>query len=180
MFKATVRRYSVKSLPLELKPKNKFNAVRSAFNIKPVPSQGLIHNPPAAMPSFKQTPKLFLPANDPRLTILADTYRVYSQEELDEMPVIHGAKKDYDLTPEIINEVVKLRQDDPETWTIAKLAARFNVDARKINVISGDSAVKTAKLRQQLEIEKSTWSAEKTLARSDRVKRKQLWLRNEF
>lgn len=180
MFKAAVRRYSIRHLPVETQPKNKFNASRSAFNFKPNPSQGLIYNPPAATPSLKDTPKVFLPKNDPRLKVMADKFKVYSQEELDEMPVIYGAKKDYTLTPDIIEQIIKMRTDDPQTWTIAKLAAKFNVDPKKVNVITGFSLQKQQVMLQELTKLKNGWSEKRRLARQDRHKRKQQWLRGEY
>lgn len=180
MFKSAVRKYSIKHLPVETQPANKYNAARSAFNLKPVPTQGLIYNPPAALPSLKDTPKVFLPPNDPRLKFMADKFKVYSQEELAEMPVIYGAKRDYTLTPEIIEQIIKLRSEDPDTWTIAKLAARFNVDAKKVNVVTGFSHQKQQRMLLELTKLKSEWSEKKALARQDRHRRKQQWLRGEF
>lgn len=180
MFKASLRRYSIKNLPLETQPTNKYNAARSAFNLKPVPTQGLIHNPPASMPSVKDTPKVFLPSNDPRLKVMADRFKVYSQEELDEMPVIYGAKKDYTLTPETIKQIIKLRSEDPEKWTIAKLATKFNVDAKKVNVVTGFSKLKQLIMLAELTKLQSEWSDLRKLARQDKQKRKQMWLRGEF
>lgn len=180
MFKASLRRYSIKHLPVETQPTNKYNAARSAFNLKPVPTNGLIHNPPAAMPSLKDTPKVFLPKSDPRLKFMADRFKVYSPEELAEMPVIYGAKKDYDLTPEIIEQIVKLRTEDSNKWTIAKLAEKFNIDAKKVNVITGFSLQKQQKMLQELTKLKKGWSQSRKMAREDRTKRKQMWLRGEF
>lgn len=179
MLRAT-RRLSLKSIPLETKPQNKYNAQRSKFNIKPVPTQGLIHNPPASMPSVKQTPRSFLPPNDPRLTVMADTFKTYTSEELAEMPLIYSTKKDNSLTPELVQEIVTLRQQDPAKWSIAQLAAKFNVDARKINVITKVSEEKQRAVLEQLAERQMAWSERRRHARDDRVKRKHLWLRNEF
>lgn len=181
MFTAA-RRYSIKSLPFELQPKNKYNAARSAFNFKPKPTQGLIHNPPAAMPSLKDTPRTFLPANDPRLTIMADKYRTYTPEELNDMPLIYGIskEKDYSLTPEIVEKIVKLRNEDQDKWTISRLAAEFKIDARKVNVITGVNKEKQQKLVRELEALKQTWAEKKLAAKLDRSKRTDMWLRNEF
>lgn len=177
-----LRRYSIKDVPFHSKPKNKYNEYRSAFNIKPVRPQGLIHNPPAAAQSVKETPLLFLPKHDPRATILKDTYKVYTPEELADMPLIYGIKreKDYSLTPDIVQEIVKLRHEDPETWTVSKLAAKFNVDMKKVNVLTGISKERQAQVQKQLDLIKETWKEKRRVARSDREKRTQMWLRNEI
>ncbi|KAF3988332.1 hypothetical protein FT663_04088 [Candidozyma haemuli var. vulneris] len=182
MFKSAVRRYSLKNLPHETQPINKYNNSRSGFNVKPVRSQGLIYNPPASAPSYRETPKLFLPKNDPRLKILEDKWKVYTPEELENMPLIYGIKKqkDYSLTPEVVGEILKLRQENPDEWTIPKLAKKFNVDKTRVNVISGISKDRQAKVLKELETIKESWSARRSLARQDREKRTQQWLRGEF
>ncbi|OBA21127.1 hypothetical protein METBIDRAFT_11693 [Metschnikowia bicuspidata var. bicuspidata NRRL YB-4993] len=180
MLRTATRNISIKSLPHELQPKNKYNAVRSKFNMKPVPTQGLIYNPPASMPTVKETPRAFLPPNDPRLKLLAEKFKTYTPEELEEMPVIYATKKDNSLTPEIVQEIIALRSEDPDKWSIAKLAAKFSVDAKKVNVITGSSKERQQKVLAQLAEQQSQWTGKKRLARDDRVKRKQMWLRNEF
>lgn len=176
-----VRKYSIKDLPFESQPKNKYNA-RSAFNLKPNPTQGLIHNPPSAMPSVKDTPKAFLPANDPRLRFMADKFRVYSAEELQDMPLLYGIRKekDYSLTPQIVGDIVKLRNEDPEQWTVSKLASKFNVDIKKVNVITGIHKERQEKLLRDLNAVKETWNEKRRVARQDKEKRTKMWLRNEF
>lgn len=175
-----VRGYSIKALPFEAQPKNKYNAARSAFNIKPVPTQGLIHNPPASMPSIKETPKAFLPKNDPRLKIFAGKFKTYTRAELDEMPLIYATLKDNSLTPELVEQIVTLRAENPDKWSIAKLAAKFNVDAKKVNVITGVSKEKQAQVLDQLKELKSHWPVKKLHAREDVVRRKHMWLSNKF
>lgn len=107
---------------------------------------------------------------------------MYSEEELDNMPLIYGIKKekDYSLTPEVVGEILKLRRENPDEWTVPKLAKKFNVDKVKVNVISGISKERQEKVLQELEEVKLTWSAKRKLARQDREKRTQQWLRGEF
>lgn len=180
MWKSAVRSYSIKHLPYESRPTNLYNPVRSAFNLKPKPIQGLIHNPPAAAPSLKDTPRAFLPKTDPRLTVLAEKYKTYTPEELADMPIIYAHKKEYNLTPETVQEIIELRHEDPEKWSVAKLAQKFNVDTRKVNVITGFSKEKQKKVLSELQTVKSQWNAGKKSARHDRLRRKQMWLRAEF
>lgn len=182
MLRSATRRYSLKSLPFESQPRNKFNAQRSAFNLKPVKKDGLIYNPPASAPSYKETPQLFLPKNDPRLKYLEGKWKVYSEEELADMPLIYGVQKlkDHLLTPEVVGEILKLRQQDANQWTISKLAQKFNLDKTKVNVITGISKDRQKKVLSELESVKEAWSSKRKLARQDREKRVQQWLRGEF
>lgn len=182
MFKNFCRRYSVKALPFESKPKNKYNAARSAYNFRPVPTQGLIHNPPQAIKSARSTPKAFLPKNDPRLVIFDDKYKTYTKEELDNMPIIYGAgyNKNYTITPEIVQEMNKLRAEDLATWTISKLAKHFNLEKHRVNALTAPTPQRSQQVTEELQKVKESWSPQKLLHRSDRKKRVDMWLRNEF
>lgn len=180
MWKSSVRCYSIKNLPYESRPTNLYNPVRSAFNIKPKPTQGLIYNPPASASSLKNTPRAFIPKNDPRLSVLADNYKTYTASELADMPLIYAHKKEYNLTPDIVKEIITLRQEDPEKWSVNKLAQKFNIAAHKVNVITGFSRSKQEKVLRQLHEVQNKWHATTKKARSDRLKRKQMWLRAEF
>lgn len=175
-----VRRYALKAVPYEAQPKNKYNAVVSAYNIKPVPTPGLIHNPPAAAPTPTQTPRPFLPANDPRLKVFADTFKVYTASELEEMPLIYATQKDRLLTREMAEQMVALRREDPAKWTVARLAQKFDVDRKKVNVVTGTSAERQAALRDELARAQSKWKESTRVAKEDRTKRKHMWLSNAF
>lgn len=175
-----LRAYS--QVSYESVPKNKYNAKRSAFNFKPNPSQGLVYNPPASAPSVKKTPKAFLPPHDPRINVLAHTYKVYSQEELQNMPLIvgYGQNKDYSVDAETALKIQKLRSEDPERWTISKLAKEFDVAQKTVNVIAASNGQRRKQIDGQLQQQAATWSEEKVHAREDRRKRVQMWLRNEY
>lgn len=189
MYKSTIRSFStsrlcLKEIPYVSKPRNKYNAERSTFNFKPHPTlnQGLIHNPSQSAPNLKKTPKAFLPANDPRRTINSVKHKTYSIEELNDMPLIHGYNKEktYEITPEIVKQIIELRNEDPIKWTISTLAKKFELPKYKVNVISGVSEMKQKYDLRNLQEEKLKWHDHKLQARLDRVKRNQLSLRNEY
>lgn len=180
MWKSLVRKYSLKNLPYESRPTNLYNSVRSAYNIKPVAKPGLIYNPPASAPSLKDTPRAFIPPNDPRLTVLAEKFKTYTSDELADMPIIYAHKKEYNLTPEIAQEIIRLRKEDPNKWTVGNLAKKFNVEANKVNVITGFSPSRQQKVLAEIEAAKIRMKDAAKRARADRVKRKLMWLRGEF
>lgn len=170
-------------IPLVTTPKNKYNAARSAFNFKPAKQNGplLVHNPPQLSPHLKQTPKAFLPPNDPRRSLDARNTKSYTREEVDNMPLIHGyGNATYDITPKLVEEILTLRNQDPSTWTISKLARHFDVDKAKVNVITGSHKERQEVVEQALQHQQNTWHDHKRLAREDRRKRVQMWLRNEY
>lgn len=182
MFQSFCRRYSVKALPFESTPKNKYNAARSTYNFKPVPTQGLVHNPPQAIKSATSTPRAFLPKNDPRYLHLQDKYKVYSKEELDNMPIVYSAgyNKNYTITPSVVEEMNKLRAEDLSTWTISKLARHFNLEKHRVNSLTGRNPERAAEVARLASAAREGWSPEKRQHRSDRKKRVDMWLRNEF
>lgn len=174
------RAYSL--VPFESVPRNKFNAKTSAFNLKPNPTQGLVHNPAASAPSLKKTPRPFLPASDPRLTALADTFKVYTPEELQDMPLIMGykAEREYTVDKDTALKIVKLRTEDPDTWTIRKLAQEFGVDRRFVNVVTGSNTKRQEKVDATKNAQVAGWTTGKVKTADDRRKRVQMWLRNEY
>lgn len=130
----------------------------------------------------RNTPKAFLPANDPRLRKLEGKYTTYSPEVLADMPVIYGMAKDkdYSMTAEVAKEILKLRTEDPAKWTISKLAKEFNVSKQSVNVVTLQNKERTAEVIGQVDELKKLWSDKKVMSRVDRKKRVQMWLRNEY
>lgn len=174
------RSYSSK-VPTLTRVSNKFNSARSTFNLRPSLPQGLIHNPPASVPNSKNTPKAFLPSNDPRKNLVK--HRTYSAAQVENMPVVFGSKitdKSYELTPEIVQQIQDLRISNPSEWTVNKLAKKFNTTSNFIKVTTSISEDRKTKLSNELESVKQNWPAQKQTARINRKRRVELWLRNEF
>ncbi|RLV90492.1 hypothetical protein JA1_004524 [Spathaspora sp. JA1] len=168
MIRTSIRRISNKSIPYEPIPKNKYNAKRSQFNFKPQKSQGLVHNPPAAIiKPFMQTPNIFLPPNDPRRQISTGPSQNFTQQDLEYMPVLREYKpkgeRDYSITAETITAIKNLRASDPLNWPITKLSKEFKIDVKKLSHF----------------LREPTKSNEDQIL-SEKAKRKQLWLRNEY
>lgn len=177
-----VRRLSSRSVPHETQPRSKYNVRSSAFNIKPVPTQGLVFNPPASMPSANNTPRAFLPPGDPRVERLREFQKSYTPEEVANMPLIYGikAEKEYNVTPDVVAEVRRLREEDPAQWTVNKLARKFGISRMVANVITQESRTRQSQIKEELAELKKSWPLAKSQARIDRRKRVQMWLRNEF
>lgn len=175
-------KYSLKALPFQPVAKNKFNDKRSTFNFKALPSKGLVYNPPAAIisPAIK-TPKAFLPKNDPRLK-LEGKFKTYTSEELEDYPIIYGYSKEksYNITPQMVKQIVELRNQNPAEWTISKLAKKFGIDQMKVNVITGLNKQRVEQIGEELDAFKKTWPTSKLNSREDRKKRVSMWLRNEY
>lgn len=175
----SIRSYSSK-VPTLTKVPNKFNAARSAFNLRPVLPQGLVHNPPASVPNSKNTPRAFLPTSDPRYNLIS--HRTYTAEEVQEMPVVYGSKaeKSYEVTPEIVKQIQDLRDSNPSEWTVNKLAKKFNTSPEFVKVTTSIAKERSTGLSQELDALKQQWPVQKQRARINRKRRVELWLRNEF
>ncbi|ODV79161.1 uncharacterized protein CANTADRAFT_26190 [Suhomyces tanzawaensis NRRL Y-17324] len=178
MMRTSIRNISktaISCVKYEPIPINQYNQARSAFNIKPKKTQGLVHNPPAAIskPSMK-TPKAFLPESDPRRNL--PNANEFTKEQLENYPVINRyeaqGNRSYEVTPEIVEKIVALRSQDPKVWTISKLSKEFNIDQRKVNVFTG-------MLKEKVNQEEGL-NERQLLRRSEMKKRTQLWLRGEF
>ncbi|CAH6720541.1 hypothetical protein CLIB1444_04S02410 [[Candida] jaroonii] len=156
---------SLSKVAYESKPKSRFNNVTSAFNFRPKPTQGIIYQPPSTLPSVYQTPKSFLPPNDPRREL--PYHKEYTAEELEDMPIIHQTTKNYNVDDKTAMEIIKLRSEDPKEWTVNKLVKKFDVDANFIIAIN-----KAFKDKPQLK--------KYNKRQSEQLKRVQMWLRNEF
>lgn len=182
MLRKCIRCYSIKNIPVQTQPKNKYNEARSRFNLKPVPLQGLVHNPLVSLPSPNNTPRLFLPENDPRVKVLELKFKKYSPDEINDMPLIYGMPKEktYNITPDVAKEILRLRNEDPNNWTVRKLAQKFGISVSAANVLSGYNKSRYHEIQKELDEVKKTWSEKKSVSRNDRRKRVQLWLRNEY
>lgn len=173
MFRTTIRRVSTKSIPHEPVPKNKYNQNRSVYNFKPVPTEGLVYNPPSAIVKpYMQTPYIFLPPNDPRREFA-------KQSRIDpvivkEMPIIREFKaadqKEYNVTAETINKIKQLKQEEPARWTLEAISKEFNIELAKLHYFFRGESKKQVKSQPKV--------ISKRLL--DRQKRRELWLRNEY
>jgi hypothetical protein len=182
MIRSFARHYSgaKPTVPFVGQPKNKFNAARSTFNMRPQLPQGLIHNPPAAAPSPKNTPRAFLPPLDPRLALAP--HKRYTAEEVLHMPVVYASKatKSYEITPDQVAQMQALRSAAPAEWTVNKLAAKFGVTPDFVKVTTSIDSERKAQLARELAAQQQQWPLHKQKARVNRKRRVELWLRNEF
>lgn len=163
----------------------------------------IIFNPPSSAPSVYHTPAKFLPPSDPRRAILQQRatppatpkqetpttashppsilatlaaqklgYSTPSAASL--APVRPQYEKKYHLTQDQIDEIRKLRAEDPRKWTRVRLAEKFDCSQFFVSLCCSAPEIKQ---EQDLKLEqiKSKWGRRKTEARQARQARKQLW-----
>ncbi|KAF2099843.1 hypothetical protein NA57DRAFT_75347 [Rhizodiscina lignyota] len=169
----------------------------------------IIFNPPSSAPNVYHTPLKFLPKSDPRrrLYSLASTspdaaqsshhnpsgtspiarpsgrsvtsYPPAADGETKLPPPLKApTAKRYHLTQADVDEMRRLRAEDPKTWTRAKLVEKFDCSSFFVaitckNVEAGQEAA------DRLEEIKRKWGPRKRRAREDRVKRKEMWGRDQ-
>lgn len=86
-------------------------------------------------------------------------------------------EKKYHLTAEDINEIKRLRTEDPRTWTRVRLAEKFKCSQFFVSLCA--TAPEIAREREnELEAIKKRWGRKKVEAREDRQRRKEGWGRD--
>ena len=147
-------------------------------------SDDIVFNPPSSAPSVYETPAAFLPLSDPRRQLLAQSHRhanPYNGLENRPLPppVRTTQAKKYHLVPKEIEEIRRLRTEDPFTWTRKKLAEKFDCSEFFVGMVCEASKERKEQQKQILENVKEKWGRRKRYAREDRAKRRELWARDE-
>ena len=145
----------------------------------------IVFNPPSSAPSPYHTPSVFLPPNDPRRQLLAQSHQhanPYNQRGRGLPPIVNNHKpyeKKYHLREKEIEEIRRLRTEDPYTWSRAKLAEKYDCSPFFVGMIAPVSEEKKAEEFKKIEQVKEKWGRRRRYAREDRQKRRQMWARDQ-
>lgn len=164
---------------LRVKPDPSFTA--------PIPPEKLndhiVFNPPSSTPSVFHTPTAFLPRNDPRRQIFAQSHSFANPYEQPTHPLPPTVRtpyeKKYHLKEEDIALIRQLRTEDPFKWTRPKLAEKFNCSQFFVGIVSETSKEVKEQQKQMMDSEQRNWSLRKQIERRDREKRRAYWGRDE-
>ncbi|KAL9624236.1 MAG: hypothetical protein Q9160_001483 [Pyrenula sp. 1 TL-2023] len=170
-----------------------YQRTRARLRVKPDPTflpspsepqDHIIYNPPPSAPSIHQTPSIFLPPNDPRRQLLtqqstdpaataASPQKQFSAPPMRPLP----PPKKYHLKEADLEEMRRLRKEDPLQWSAAKLAKKFECSGLFVSLATADvvSNERRKQQKQVLEAVKSRWGAKRRRAREDRALRKETW-----
>ena len=193
-FRPTVRRKQRPNLlhaPL-YRHQSSYQRTRSRLNIKPDPSflpstneplDHIIHNAPPSLPNVYHTPAMFLPKGDPRRKLheAAALQRVGLTDPsaaTAKLPPPTGKPqaKRYHLTKEDMDEMRRLRREDPMEWSAKKLAKKFDCSSIFVSLVTEGIAKEKKELQKQvLATVKSEWGPRRRAAREDRALRKERW-----
>lgn len=143
----------------------------------------IVFNPPSSTPSVFHTPAAFLPPNDPRRQIFAQSHSFanpYDRPDRRLPPPIRAPyEKKYHLSAGDIEQIRRLRTEDPFTWTRTKLAEKFNCSQFFVGMVSEISKEVKEQQKQTMENDQRNWSLRKQTQRKDREKRRTYWGRDE-
>lgn len=170
---------------------------KRALNIRPHPSfladeaqDHIIFNPPSSAPSVFHTPFKFLPKSDPRrranLTALFGRSSTIAygadRTSVPLPPTVQAESKvpRHHLSKEDVEELRHLRQSDPGTWGVSKLAKKFNCSPMFVMMCSQAPTEKLAEQKEKLEAVKARWGPIRSKAREDRSRRKAMLYRGEI
>ncbi|GAP83110.2 putative ribosomal protein [Rosellinia necatrix] len=145
----------------------------------------IIYNPPSSAPSVYNTPFKFLPKTDPRREANLARFLRFSADASSsspESPLPPPMRPEetrahrYNVTREQVDEMRRLRAEDPLNWSVLRLAAKFDCTPLFVMMCCRASPEHKSRERERLEAIKSRWGPVRTKAREERQKRKVLLL----
>lgn len=172
--------------------------VDPSFRPSPTETQDhIIFNPPSSAPNVYHTPLKFLPKSDPRRAIQTPVsspatasatpqgvLASIAAERASKSPSVKSLRplrpiqeKKYHLTEAQIDEIRRLRAEDPRKWTRVRLAEKFECSQFFVSLCCSAPEIKDEQ-DQELERIKARWGRKKTEAREARQERKKLWGRD--
>lgn len=177
--------------PVQKRHESSYRRSRSKLNIKPDPNflptkteqhDHIIYNPPSSMPNVYHTPTIFLPKDDKRRAIQA-SLQPYSQAQIpaESIPAIQERReKRYHLTEADVQEMRRLRDEDPVKWSQTALERKFDCAPQFVQiVIRGMTKEKAKQQRAVNAVVRSNWGVKRRTAREDRAIRKERWYTDE-
>ena len=172
-----------------------YRRTRSRLNIKPdtsfLPSKTeahdhIIYNPPPSAPNVYHTPTIFLPKSDKRRQmhdlatqrdpqLAAGATHLSPQQRLPPH-VRKPYEKRYHVTEAQMEEMRRLRKEDPVAWSVTALAKKFDCSRIFVSFVTeGLSEEQQKQQKMVTEVIKSRWGTKRRIAREDRALRKERW-----
>lgn len=168
---------------------------KRALRIRPHPSHLLrndpasatdeiVFNPPESQPSPYHTPFKFLPPSDPRrannLKLLFGNDASGSSTDYVPPEMKKSWAKSYHLTKEDVEELKRLRWEDPETWTVSKLAEKFKCSTKFVRIVGRVPESYRAKVQEEKRRKMATWGPKKLKAFEEKGERIRMLFRGEL
>ncbi|KAK2612382.1 hypothetical protein QQS21_001646 [Conoideocrella luteorostrata] len=171
---------------LKIAPHDSFLPSRTA----PFPAaDSIIYNPPSSEASPAHTPFIFLPRSDPRRLALlrmrnnpgapALSNGAAEADLAPRMRYKHRTAR-YHLKEEDVEEIRRLRAEDPIKWSVGKLAQKFDCSDVFVKMVAPASEEHHDWLQGRLERKMARWGPKKMKAREDRKRRADMVYRGEL
>lgn len=185
--------------PTPRRHQSSYRRSRSKLNIKPdasfLPSttethDHIIFNPPPSAPNVYHTPTIFLPKDDRRrqlhealaqgdTTLSMSSSAILVPQRLPP-PVRKPYEKRYHLTEAEMQEMRRLRREDPVKWSATQLGKKFDCSSLFVGFVTeGLSKEKQEQQKLVTQVVKSRWGPKRRVAREDRALRKERWYKDE-
>lgn len=154
-----------------------YDPVRSASNQRILIPSGLNYNPAPSTPDPYHTPAAFLPKGEQRVT--ARDAKPYDTKT---MPLLKpNPSPSTILTEEQVNEMQELRASDPATWTIGRLAQKYEVPEYFVGYVTAPPKEFKAEIDEKLAfIKQKIWNSKRKTSRQMRARRKKFWLSDTY
>ncbi|KAI6092169.1 mitochondrial ribosomal protein subunit L20-domain-containing protein [Hypoxylon rubiginosum] len=183
---------TVATSPASRRHQSTTSRTKRALKIAPHPSflrspssdsaSRVIYNPPSSSASVYHTPFKFLPRSDPRrqanLTQLLRTSSDHPPSSGQLPPELEAPTPKYNVTREQVDEMRRLRADDPEAWSVHRLAERFGCTPYFVMMCCRADRDHRDRERARLDAVKARWGPIRAAAREERKKRKALLLKD--
>lgn len=148
------------------------------------PNDEILFNPPSSQPSVYHTPFKFLPASDPRrssnLKLLFPEATAGSAPDYLPPAITPEDPKKYHLSKADVEEMRRLRWEDPDTWSLKKLAAKFQCSVTFVQIAAEVKGEYRAKLAEEWRRKRALWGPKKLKAREERDARLDMLFRGEI
>ena len=135
----------------------------------------IVFNPPESQPSPYHTPFKFLPPSDPRrannLKLLFGDKAASGPTEYVPPEMKKSWAKSYHLTKEDVDELKKLRFEDPQTWTVSKLAEKFKCSTKFVRIVGRVPETFRNQVQEQKRRKMATWGPRKLKAFQEKGQR---------
>lgn len=133
------------------------------------------------MPNIYHTPTIFLPASDKRRAIRAalESHQQQTQANTLGPTVREPYEKKYHVTEGEVDEMRRLRAQDPDKWSNTALAKKFECSRTFASiVIRGLAKEKGEEQKMVKRVIESNRGVKRRVAREDRLIRREKWLRD--
>ncbi|KAL1874852.1 hypothetical protein Daus18300_003393 [Diaporthe australafricana] len=190
------------TLKQQIRSKATAARTRRSLNIPPHPTflasdsrlnqDRIIFNPPASAPSVYHTPFKFLPKTDPRrranlAKIFESHFATSSDASITDLPKLRpshkygpGVAARGPVTKDEVEEMRRLRQEDPHKWNVAALSEKYQIPHIFVSMCCQAPKEKLEFERKKMELIRQRWGPMRAKAKEEKHRRTEMLYRGEI